>query len=133
MVGWYLEHQQAVQATLLMREWLISAFMGIQGLFPFDDRDKRVVVETQYNNAAYALISKGKDGINDFCDDIQTLPDPCKVIHNWQKLAQMRNDIAHCGHRKNAQHAQALIVNASRIYQDLCQIAADIFPMISKI
>lgn len=44
----------------------------------------------------------------------------------WSKAFQMRNDIAHCGHRSNAQRAASLIRNASKVYDDLCQKANEI-------
>lgn len=123
MIGWYLAHQQAVQATLLMREWLISAFMAINQTFPFNDRDQRQKVENQFNDAARILSALGKAGIADFSSALRALPDPEMVIKNWSKLSQMRNDIAHCGHRLTAQSAASLIRNASSVYDDLCQIA----------
>jgi len=131
MAGWYLEHQQAVQATLLMREWLVSAYMAIQSTFPFNDRDKRELVEKKFNDAAYAIFREGKTGISKFNEDLNILPDPYCVIINWQKLSQMRNDIAHCGHRRNAQRALELIADANQVYEDLCQIANEILPLIS--
>lgn len=131
MAGWYLDHQQAVQATLLMREWLVSAYMAIQSTFPFNDRDKRELVEKKFNDAAYAIFREGKTGISKFNEDLNILPDPYCVIINWQKLSQMRNDIAHCGHRRNAQRALELIADANQVYEDLCQIANEILPLIS--
>lgn len=131
MVGWYLDHQQAVQATLLMREWLISVLMAIYHHFPFTDREKREDIEKLFNEAAYALMQSDKDGISDIASDLFILPNPFVVIRNWQKLSQMRNDIAHCGHRQSAQKGSDLISSANRIYDDLCQIANDIMPLIS--
>jgi CRISPR-associated DxTHG motif protein len=130
MAGWYLDHQQAVQATLLMREWLVSAFMAIQGVFPFNDRHKREFIEKQFNEAAYRGVNRDNESIYGLYNDLDVLPNPYCVISNWQKLSQMRNDIAHCGQRENAQSASALIMKANQIYEDLCQIANDILPLV---
>jgi hypothetical protein len=116
MVGWYLVHQQAVKGTLLMREWLVSAIMAIGGLFPFDDRNKREQIEKQFNDAARALSCFGREGRRDFGPALLLFPDPICVIKNWQKLTQMRNDIAHCGHRQNTQTAVDLVSETNRIF-----------------
>lgn len=123
MVGWYLAHQQAVQATLLMREWLISAFMAVNKTFPFDNRTLRKKVEKQYNDAMRILFNFGETGTAYFSSALQTLPEAGMVIKNWSKLSQMRNDIAHCGHRFNAQSAASLIRDAKSVYEDLIQIS----------
>jgi hypothetical protein len=126
MIKWYLAHQQAVQATLLMREWLISAFMAVNQTFPFHDRIQREKVEKQFNDAARILSDLGEVGIANFSSALQALPAPEMVIKNWSKLSQMRNDIAHCGHRSNAQSAAKLIRDASSVYDDLCQIVNEV-------
>ncbi len=130
MVGWYLDHHQALQGTLLMREWLVSAFMAICGNHPFDDRDQREQVEKLFNDAANMLIQNGKKGVNKFPSDLSRLPDPFTVINSWQKLTQIRNDTAHCGHRQRARKAASLVKEVNHIFNDLCQIAADIWPLI---
>lgn len=74
MIGWYLAHQQAVQATLLMREWLISAFMAVNRIFPFHDRIQREKVEKQFNDAARILSDSGEADAADFSSALQALP-----------------------------------------------------------
>lgn len=123
LVGWYLAHQQAVQATLMMREWLISAIMAVNKTFPFDNRILRKKIEKQYNDATRIQIEFKDESINHFSAELKALPVSEMVIKNWSKLSQMRNDIAHCGHRLNAQSAASLIRDAKSVYQDLSQIS----------
>jgi CRISPR-associated DxTHG motif protein len=130
MVGWYLDHEQAVQAIWLMRELLISAFMAICGLFPFTDREKRVKVEQSFNKAAYARYLNNEEKTQESFDELSALPDPVCVITNWQKLTQMRNDIAHCAHRESAQSAADLVFVANRIYEATCQIANELLSLL---
>jgi CRISPR-associated DxTHG motif protein len=130
MIGWYLEHQQAVQATLLMREWLVSLLMAITNDFPFDNLEKRLLTEAVYNNGAQILMSKHHDKRERLNILLQHYPDPVIVIQKWQQLSQMRNDIAHCGLRENSRPASRLVQAASDIYQDLQQIANQVLPLI---
>jgi CRISPR-associated Csx2 family protein len=130
MVGWYLDHQQAVQATLLMREWLVSALMAVLNVYPFDDREDRFWAEKCFNDANHQLKQHGRQGVNQFSSDLLILPDPAKVVMNWDRVSQLRNDIAHCGHRQNAQDASNLIHAANLIYENLCQMANDILPLV---
>jgi CRISPR-associated DxTHG motif protein len=130
MVGWYLDHQQAVQATLLMREWLISAFMAVTRTFPLNNRDRRKTIEDLFNGASHQLKVDGHEGVHRFNPDLLVLPDPYRMINSWNRVSQLRNDIAHCGYRLNARSAENLIKAANAIYDDLCQMANDIFALI---
>jgi CRISPR-associated DxTHG motif protein len=131
MAGWYLDHQKAVQATLIMREWLISVFMALTQVFPFNDRDKRKQIEDLYNGAGGQLRRYGHESIKHFNQDLLILPNPYHLIKTWNNVSQLRNDIAHCAHRLNARSAADLIKAANAIYEDLCQMANDIFSLIS--
>lgn len=118
MAGWYLSHQQAVQATLLMREWLISAFMAVNSIYPLNDRRQREDIEDLFNSAA-SILKNNKDALNLITQRIPSLPNAYDVIKNWNELTQLRNDIAHCGYRANAQSAEKLINRSNKVFAGL--------------
>lgn len=115
MAGWYLAHQQAVQATLLMREWLISAFMAVNAIYPLNDRRQREHIEDLFNASA-SILKNNKNAPTLISLKIPSLPNAYEVIKIWNDLTQLRNDIAHCGHRANAQSAESLIKRSNKIY-----------------
>jgi len=57
-----------------MREWLISAFMAVNRIFPFHDRIQREKVEKQFNDAARILSDSGEADAADFSSALQALP-----------------------------------------------------------
>jgi CRISPR-associated DxTHG motif protein len=132
LAGWYLKRQHAAHAALLLREWMISVIMGVTGEYPFNDRNKRKNVEDQLNSAMLTFRRFGKDGINHYDPTLLTLPDPNLFIKNWQRLSQLRNDIAHCGHRQNAQDAQALVKAANEAYQELSAMQAGLLRLVAS-
>jgi CRISPR-associated DxTHG motif protein len=125
LIGWYLNHQQVVQANLLMREWLISACMALTNTFPLDELNKRFIVEDIFRNASYVLQNMGRNGVSHFVRDLFAFPDPFTAVQCWQQLSGLRNDIAHCGMRQNARRASDLIARSLSVYQELTQLSDD--------
>ena len=127
MVRWYLDHQQAVQATLLMREWLVSALMALSDTFPLDSLQKRLEIETVINNGVQIMMSKHQNKTDRLHPILRKFADPIKAIKIWSRLSQMRNDIAHCGMRENSQTAERLVKASEHIYKDVEIIAKQNF------
>lgn len=119
LIQWYLEHQQAAQAALLMREWLVSLLMVNSEKYPLNNLNSRIECEKILHNACRQLRDNGIEDLRQFNADISRLPKPEKILNVWDKLTQLRNDIAHCGMRENARLPEKLIDDTKAIYAEL--------------
>ena len=88
-----------VQAILLAREWVVSWLALQRGEGDWLDTSYREQeIEKAINNASRKHRGESAE-VPKWFDD---LPNSRKVIDLWDRLVQLRNDIAHCGMRKDA-------------------------------
>jgi len=109
LIDWYFDRRHVIQAVTLAREWIISVLcwkLGKEWL----DRDNRSSVEEALN--AHTRQKQGRS-FQFACwhSDIVALPQAYELADVWAKLSEYRNDIAHCGMRKNLTPAQTLFHN----------------------
>jgi hypothetical protein len=132
MIRWYLDRQHIVQAILLAREWLVSVIAFRFGLPIFDVKRGREPVEIALNNAALQAYEpeKVESGVYDFM--LIKLPNKEDIVNLWQRLAQTRNDIAHCGMRLSAKRARSLVSDAENFYTGLERIKTTLLPPVSE-
>jgi len=130
LIEWYLNHQQASNACLLMREWMVSAVMTVLELLPLDIRKKRIFAENVLNEEANKLRNLEEEKYPDDSSKLNQLDSPLQFIKFWQKITSIRNDNAHCGYRRSAKSAGALIDDANNYYDEFKTIAVDILKLI---
>ena len=104
LVKWYVEKDQVVQAISLAREWVVSLTIFRLGWMLIEDRD---YVENLLNIGARAQEKK------------QALPPPIRklsgvdsIVNTWDWLRDLRNDVAHCGMRKQPRSTSSILSDA---------------------
>ena len=130
LIVWYLEHQQASNACLMMREWVISAYMAILKYFPLTVHKKRIEVESIFYHAVRDLQNNGNNFVSSLHPDLKRLDDPIRCIKFWQRITELRNDNAHCGYREHAKTASQLINDASNYYKEFDAISKDVLSLL---
>lgn len=90
LVAYMLEKRLLVQATMLAREWLVSWVAYHSGIADWLNRAAREAVEARINGAAH-----GGEGT------LADIPSWQQLVRVWGCIADLRNDIAHCGMNKN--------------------------------
>jgi hypothetical protein len=123
MIRWYLDHQHVVQAVLLAREWMISALTVKFETGSIVSRADRKEAENVLYQADKLLAKHGDQALSEFDERLRAFPGALEIAKLWQRLIQVRNDIAHCGMRLSAQEAEDLIKKAEGLYPDLEEIA----------
>lgn len=116
MIEWYLERGQIVQAVTLSREWLVtwtSEQIGQKEL------DTRAEIESGINQAHRFKLGKGINEISPFLAAIQQISQVDVLLNSWGSIADLRNDIAHCGKRKNPRGVAKIAESAKKISAEL--------------
>lgn len=96
MIQWYVQRQQTVQAATLAREWVVSvvAMQLGRALYEKSDREQ---VESAINNESRRLRHLKIDRPTECDSDFKQLHQRELILTIWQEMAQLRNNIAHCG------------------------------------
>jgi CRISPR-associated DxTHG motif protein len=116
MIEWYLERGQIVQAVTLSREWLVT-WTGEQ--IGQKELDTRAEIESGINQAHRFKLGKGINEISPFLAAIQQIHQVDDLLKSWGTIADLRNDIAHCGKRKNPRGVAKIAESAKKIPGDL--------------
>ncbi|NLX48868.1 MAG: hypothetical protein GXY82_03135 [Methanospirillum sp.] len=98
LVRYQLDHGLVLQAVELGREWLISLLLLRLGC-PAEnwlDRDVRHEVSRTATGAMLARQRRPFEPTR-FSDRFEALPGADAVVGVWQAIAELRNDLAHCG------------------------------------
>ncbi|MFQ3536786.1 MAG: TIGR02221 family CRISPR-associated protein [Aggregatilineales bacterium] len=134
LVEWYYKNGLYIHAGLLLREWVISYVMSRSPEYRgkslqeiFQDKDLREEVSNYLNN-----LSEQKKAISEImlsaaqlAQKLNRLPDefravvgiPAVEVHydesaalgdTWNQLKELRNDLAHFGHRKKPFEAETI-------------------------
>lgn len=111
LIAWYLDKQQVVQAYTLAREWLVSHLAVHLRWHIIDDRE---YIEALLNNGVEALAKKRR-----LPPPLQGVAKVEEVLKTWDWLRDIRNDIAHCGMRRQPRPLTTLINNAGELVQRL--------------
>lgn len=110
LIRWYVDHEQIAQAITLAREWLVSWAGSQINSNAFSVRED---VTTAINQASRRKRGKDIEGESPLLQRIETLPDRSSLLSLWDKVGDLRNDVAHCGMREKPRGA-ADIVKAVR-------------------
>ena len=124
MVRWYLENGQVVQAATLAREWLVSLVAYRVGAASLVDRDgERFPVEGALNNARRVRAGEVVNRPSHRDADLAALPALDDLIDVWNKVIELRNDIAHVGMHEHPKSARDLLRDMVAIYPELEKLA----------
>jgi len=109
---WYWQKHQFVQCATLARETVISAVLVASGHSKITDRRLREVqIEDALGNV---LAERDKrrphHPDNPYNTKIKAFACCKALIDTWRKLADLRNDIAHCGLNEDADEDESLSV-----------------------
>ena len=115
LVEYYLRKELVVQAVTLAREWVISFVLLCRGGGNWLRRVDREEVERALGAAAAGLRRETAEVPGWF----DGLPQRDRLAHLWNKLGQLRNDLAHCGMSEDARRADAIANDARAIPEEL--------------
>jgi hypothetical protein len=112
LIEWYVQKDQIVQAITLAREWLVSLVILRLNLMLIEDRD---YVELLLNVGANSL-QKEK---NPLPPPLRKLEGADHLVREWNWLRDLRNDVAHCGMRKQPRSLNSILSDAQSIVERL--------------
>ncbi len=121
LVGWYLDKGQVVQAITLAREWLVSLLAYHFGSSNLTDyAHERQPVENALNNEVERHKSAPRLPLQPASDaPLQNLPQHRELGKVWNRLIDLRNDIAHVGMKLTPKDAEKLRQEAQALYPRL--------------
>ncbi|MCX7969396.1 MAG: CRISPR-associated DxTHG motif protein, partial [Armatimonadetes bacterium] len=122
LIEHYLDKGLIIQAVMLAREWVVSwvALQRCKG--DWLDRSYREEIEKALG-AASARLRREKACVPDWFEQI---PKNDAVAQVWEWLANLRNDLAHCGMRKDAASIDSIEQRAREIPQKLRALMEDV-------
>lgn len=117
LVNWYVENDHVIQAVTLAKEWLVNWACALLEVDHIGERSKvgdcigRVSYrnnkerEDEYTVKWNKIIAKEKEFLN-----------------AWSFVCDLRNDVAHCGFRKNPDPSSAVFKNTQEIPERLSKL-----------
>lgn len=125
MAQWYKEKGQYVQALSLAREWLPSLLCWHFSLNVLD-KDDRYAMEAILNYGK----PKGEEQEEKYLAKWEVIPlairDSLKLLWTGRietNIANIRNDIAHSGFRKNPRTIEEIVIQTDKVIDELQKIA----------
>lgn len=129
MIKWYIDRNQLVQAVTLAREWLVSILALRFDESMFDHPNGRKYVEAALNNAVEKNKPRPRPPIDTRCDEkFAALSEAYELASVWNKMTELRNDIAHVGMNRKPQDAANLKKKASSLYPRLQKLGESLLP-----
>jgi len=115
LVEWYIERRRILQAVTLAGEWLIS-YAGERMGQPFEDRADRERISGSLSEAARSRRGAQMEG-GDSKRECFDLSDPQygPLVGEWQWVSDLRNDLAHCGYRRDPTGMKKIMKKAAKI------------------
>ncbi|MCC6728990.1 MAG: TM1812 family CRISPR-associated protein [Chthonomonadales bacterium] len=124
LVAWYAERNRAMEAILLAREWTVSLAGEAAGIA---DRD---AVEHALGAAVAARRPRaeepGEAGPLPPARACPTFEDEewRELVDWWERIHDLRNDVAHCGYRASARTTDTIMKEAGKLYNSLAPLLA---------
>lgn len=119
LLRWYLEREQPAQAITLAREWVVSL---VTYRLKWDMIRDRHTVEGVLNMGVDSLRRR------------QPLPMPVRelegseeIVKVWNRLHDLRNDVAHAGMRLQPRPTSAILKDTDELYERLATLVVDDF------
>lgn len=116
MIRWFVEHEQIAQAITLAREWMVG-WTGHQ--INRKDLQDRKKVEDAVNQASRRKQGKYIDDESPFLNSVENLPHSGVMLSIWDKIRDLRNDVAHCGMRENPRDAADIVKGVKSAVNEL--------------
>lgn len=114
LIELYIHHGLVLQAVTLAREWVVSYVCAFRG-YDWLDYEKRREVESTLNSA----IERKKGEHAKLPEWFDELPTKEELLKAWSKVRDLRNDLTHCGMRRDARGADDIIKNAKEMLEFL--------------
>ncbi|MBC7224949.1 MAG: hypothetical protein H5T59_11875 [Anaerolineae bacterium] len=111
LLQWYLERGQAVQATILAREWLVSYVAWKIGKDLVRERES---VEDLLNDGVRA-----QEQHSPLPSLISQLPNAGEIVKTWGWLRDLRNDVCHMGMRKQPRKTKTILGDVDTLHSRL--------------
>ncbi|MEG4504935.1 TIGR02221 family CRISPR-associated protein [Microcoleus sp. F6_B4] len=129
MVQWYIDRDQLVQAVTLAREWLVSILALRFGEPMFDYSRGRKYVEAALNNAVEQNRPHPRPPLDSRCNEkFAALPQADELASVWSQMAELRNDIAHCGMNNQPQTAGSIKKKVLSLSPKFKKISEELLP-----
>jgi len=123
LIEHFVEKGLWVQAILLAREWVVSWVALQRGDGDWLDSNYRErEIEHALGSAAKRLRGESVE-VPEWFDE---LPKSKEVADLWNSLTQLRNDVAHCGMRKNAKPISSIEQQVKEIPDRLKSLVSDL-------
>jgi CRISPR-associated DxTHG motif protein len=113
-IRWYAEKGWGVEAVALAREWLVSLQAYRMGHDLLADRS---LVEEALNEASRQ--SREKQSTPQ--DKPRSSPSR-EIVQQWEKIADLRNDLAHAGMRRDPRSAKSIGDKVRKLYKRLAPL-----------
>ncbi|MCS6775372.1 MAG: TIGR02221 family CRISPR-associated protein [Chloroherpetonaceae bacterium] len=123
LIRWYLERRHYLHAALLAREWVVSV-IALHAGGDWTDHAVREEVERALN--AQARWEQGKEFQEAALRErVAALPEVQRetALRLWNRVGQLRNDLAHCGMRAEKVAAKKLANNLEGLREHLDAVA----------
>ena len=105
LIEHFIEKGLLAQAILLSREWVVSWTALQKGDGDWLDKNYR---ESELEKALSAAGQRRQGKLAEVPPWFDQLPNAQKVSDLWNQLSDLRNDLAHCGMRKDARGIQSI-------------------------
>jgi CRISPR-associated Csx2 family protein len=116
LICWYVEREQFTQAFTLAREWLVSVTCRLSKEDMIEGRQR---AEELLNRALEQIREK-------VTKDIGGSPSlPSEVVSAWQAVSDLRNDLAHCGFRKQPRPSNKILNAVKALPRQLEAVALE--------
>ncbi len=113
LIGWYLEHNQVIQAVTLAREWVVTAVgwrLNRGFVLPTGDRDE---IERAINGVC--RVAQDRQSLHELTEAgrmVWNWPEREVLRDLWENLSSVRNDLDHAGMSVNRMKAGKLVRKA---------------------
>jgi hypothetical protein len=115
LIQWYFDHGYLFQGVTLAREWVVSWTCVRLGQDRIADRE---VVEEALHQAA--RLRRGEGGT--VASPLLALAEADLLLQTWDRVNDLRNDIAHCGHRSQPRPTSRIVEAARGLAEQLKQL-----------
>jgi CRISPR-associated Csx2 family protein len=122
-----------MQAVVLMREWFINWVILQRGGLHWLDRDVREGLADRVLNEVARRLRRGgeperEETVNweGLAKWFEGLPNCREIAQTWDSITQLRNDVAHCGMRKDAVSISSIEQRTKEILQRLKRLYSGI-------
>ncbi len=114
MIRWLIDHRHLLPAALLIREYLITA-IGTRFNHPIDDHSSRKNIENALNAFARpSMANELNPSERSLLQALEAHPNSEMIRKLWNRVRNLRNDLAHCGYRSDRKTLEGLQAHLER-------------------